>query len=415
MDNQLHLSYVSYNAGAFITVEGKQNTGFFYIIQNGKVRVSKEAEIDGEGNEILGPGDFFGVISVMSYHSQIETAQALSNVVLIKVFRDQYTELIQKNSPVAMKIIKQFSKRLRHLNITLAKFALENTAEEGPSHLYNVAEYLYKQKKYGQAFYAYAKYLKYCPQGENVQLVKEKLIKLSKLTNELKTEFGTGQLNRLYPKNTIIFAEGEPGNELFIIQKGSVKITKIVDDNEVLLAILKDGDIFGEMALLDNKPRLASAVTYQETNVLVVNKTNFELMIIYQPQIIDKITTLLADRIWLIYKQLANALIKDPMGRIFDVLHIQLEKNRVPLDHASLQAPYRFNFGWPELLSMAGLTGQQSNTIFTKLKHNQKIQIGDGFIHVMSVMEIVRQTEYYRKMDTRDKLKRVTRRERNFV
>ena len=405
MDIQLQLSYVSYNAGSYITVEGKQNTGCFYIIQQGKVRTSKEAAVEGEGNEILGPGDFLGVVSVMSYHSQIETTQALSDVILIRIYRHQYIDLIQKNTPVAMKIIMQFSKRLRYLNKALSQVALENTAEEGPSHLFNVGEYFYGQKKYSQAFYAYAKYLKNCPNGEKLPLVKEKLIKLSKLTKDLNTEFGSGQLNRTYIKNAMIFAEGEPGNELFVIQRGSVKIIKIVDDNEVLLGILNEGDIFGEMALLDNKPRIASAVAYSDTNVLAVNKSNFELTIINQPQIVDKITTLLADRIWLIYKQLANAQIKDPMGRIYDALQIQLEKNRVPLDLASLQAPYTFNFGWPELLSMAGLSGQQFNALFSRLKNNQKIQIKDNSIHVIAVMEIVRQAEYYRKMDERDKHK----------
>jgi len=48
------------------------------------------------------PGDFFGVVSTMSSHSHIETAQALTDVTLISVQKDQYGQLIQNNTPVAM-------------------------------------------------------------------------------------------------------------------------------------------------------------------------------------------------------------------------------------------------------------------------------------------------------------------------
>ena len=46
----------------------------------------------------------------------------------------------------------------------------------------------------------------------------------------------------------MIFSEAQPGKEMYIIQRGSVKITKIQNDNEVMLALLKSGDMFGEMS-----------------------------------------------------------------------------------------------------------------------------------------------------------------------
>ncbi|MCL2070187.1 MAG: cyclic nucleotide-binding domain-containing protein [Treponema sp.] len=405
MGNQLQLGYTTFKQGAYIVIEGKPNSGCFFIIQQGRVRSSKEAIVKGEKEEMLGPGDFIGVVSTMSSQSHIETALALSDVVLIKVHQQQYIGLIQQSPAVAIKIIMQFSQRLRHLNDTLAEITMKTTAEAGPSHLYNVGEYYVRQKQYSQAFYAYAKYYKHCPQGEKIPAVKEILAKLAKLTNDTKTDFGSDQINRTYLKNTLLFAEGEPGDELFIIQRGSVKIAKIVENNEVVLAILKSGDIFGEMALLENKPRLATAMAYEECDVMVVNKSNFELMISSQPQLVAKVTTLLAERIWLIYKKLANALMLDPVGRIYNTLYTQLEKNRVALDGSASQASYTFNFGWAELLALAGLNKENSSALYSKIEKNPKIQITDTKIHIVSVMEIVRQTDYYRKMDARDRLK----------
>ncbi|MCL2070426.1 MAG: cyclic nucleotide-binding domain-containing protein [Treponema sp.] len=405
MEDKLQLGYVNYKQGAYIVMEGKENNGCFFIIHEGKVITSKEAVLEEEGAETLGPGDFIGVISVMASQSHIETAMALSDVILIKVPRDHYIELIKKNAPVAMKIIMQFSKRLRHLDKTLAKLALQNTSEEGPPHLFDVAEYFFNQKQYSLAFHAYTKYLEHCPAGENTPAAREKLKKLANRAEDLKTGFSEDQLNRLYEQNTMIFAEGEPGDEVFIIQWGSVKITKIVDNNEVVLAILNAGDIFGEMALLDDRPRLASAVAYSDTNLVTLNKANFEKIIYNQPQLIAKVTTLLADRIWIIYKRLVNTLINDPMGRIYDTLLIQLEKNRVPLEVKGRPSSYTFYFGWPELLSMAGLPSKQSDLLLSRIKKNPKIQILENEIHIVSVLDIVRQAEYHRKIDKKDKIR----------
>jgi len=396
MAGQLQLSFVNFNKDSYIVVEGKANADRFFIIHKGKVKISKEVEVvEEEGGNILGPGDFFGVVSSMSSHSHIETARAITDVVLISVQKEQYGELIQKNTPVAMKIILQFSKRLRYLDEALSRLTLKNTAEADPSHLFTVAEHYIRQSQYNQAYYAYAKYIKNCPRGENVAAAKERMAKIAIYVKGVKLEFGLDEFNRIYPKNSMVFAEGEPGNELFIIQKGSVTIAKIVDENEVLLAVLKPGDIFGEMALLEAKPRNASAVAYEECQLLAVNRANFEKMISTQPQLIARLTTLLADRIWFIYKHLANSLITDTLGRMYDALLIQLEKNRVTFNP---YASYTFDFGPRELANMVGIPPKDANLLLRKMLEGGKIVIENDKIHANMVGEIIKQAEFYKKM-----------------
>jgi CRP-like cAMP-binding protein len=396
MAGQLQLSFVNFNRDSYIVVEGKANADRFFIIHKGKVKISKEVEVvEEEGGNILGPGDFFGVVSSMSSHSHIETARAVTDVVLISVQKEQYGELIQRNTPVAMKIILQFSRRLRYLDEALSRLTLKSTAEAEPTHLFNVAEHYIRQSQYNQAYYAYAKYIKFCPQGENVRAARERMTKIAIYVKGAKIEFGPNEFNRIYPKNSMVFAEGEPGNELFIIQKGSVTIAKIVDENEVLLAVLKPGDIFGEMALLEAKPRNASAVAYEECQLLAVNRANFEQMISSQPQLIARLTTLLADRIWFIYKHLANSLISDTLGRMYDALLIQLEKNRVPLNTS---ASYTFDFGPRELAKMVGIAPKDANLLLRKMFESGKIMIEKDKIHTSMVGEIIKQAEFYKKM-----------------
>ena len=396
MENPLQLSFVNFKKDSYIIVEGKQNADRFYIIRSGKVRISKEVEVvEEEGGNVLGPGDFFGVVATMSSHSHIETAQAVTDCTLISVQREQFGLLIEKNTPVAMKIIMAFSKRMRYLDEALTRITLKNTAEADPSHLFRVAEYYARQSQYNQAYYAYYQYLKFCPNGQHVPVAKDRLGKIKPYAKAVYLDGSKEEFNRFYPKDTMIFSEGMPGSELYIIQKGSVKITKIVENSEVLLAVLKPGDIFGEMAILENKPRSASAVAFEDAYLLAVNKANFERMVKTQPQIVTRLTTLLSERIWFIGKQLANTLISDPLGRMYDTLFMQLEKNRIPLKSG---AAYGFDIGPKELIGLVGLSSGEGNLVIHKLLENSKFRVTDNKIVVLDVTEIEKQVEYYRKM-----------------
>jgi CRP-like cAMP-binding protein len=157
------------------------------------------------------------------------------------------------------------------------------------------------------------------------------------------------------------------------------------------------------MAILENKPRSASAMAFEDAYMLAVNKANFERMVKSQPQIVTKLTTLLAERIWFIYKQLANTLIQDPIGRMYDALQMQLEKNRVQVRPGMT---YTFDIGPKELINMVGLPAGEGNLVVHKLLENQKIKVVDNKICVMDASEIEKQTEYYRKMQKIERSRR---------
>jgi CRP-like cAMP-binding protein len=396
MSAPLQLAFVNFTANSYIIVEGKRNADRFFIIRSGKVRLSKEVQIVAEEQgDTLGPGDFFGVVSTMSGHSHIETAQAITDVTLISVQKEQFSQLIQGNAPVAMKIIMQFSKRMRYLDEALTRLTLKNNAAEDPSHIFNVGEYYVKHSQYNQAFYAYQKYVKCCPKDTNVANAIERMKKIAPYVKNLQQAAKPGEMVRSYVKDQIVFCEGEPGDELFIIQKGSVKIIKITDNNEILLAVLKTGDIFGEMALLESKPRAAGAVAYEDCQLMAVNRENFQQMIQTQPQLIARLTTLLSERIWLIYKQLANTQINDILGRMFDMLQIQLDKKKVDINNLT---NYSFDFGLKELGNMVGLSEGDSSIYGKKLMANRVFQIINEKLFIKDIKEISRQNSYYHKM-----------------
>ncbi|HDR05599.1 MAG TPA: cyclic nucleotide-binding domain-containing protein [Candidatus Marinimicrobia bacterium] len=80
---------------------------------------------------------------------------------------------------------------------------------------------------------------------------------------------------RTFPAGTVIFKEGDLGFSMFIIQRGQVEITTKVDGQTIILAVLGEGEIFGEMALLGDSHRSASVTAVRNTMCLEINKLLF--------------------------------------------------------------------------------------------------------------------------------------------
>lgn len=396
----VQLSFVNFKKGSYIIVEGKADVDRFYIIQQGKVKIVKETEIvEEEMGNLLNPGDFLGLVSCMSNHSQIDTAIALTDVVLISVPYSQFPELIEKNNSIAMKIIYFFSRKMRYLDEGLTRIALKKTVETNVSHLFTIGEYYLKMSKFDLALYAYYHYMKENPKGEFAQAAQKRFLDIKAMGVKVPVEMlepKTDQMVRNYEKEAMIFCECQSGSELYIIQKGHVKITKIVDNNEVLLAVLKDGDMFGEMALLEDKPRSASAIVMEDgCQLLAVNRQNFTQMVSTQPQLVARLTTTLADRIWMIYRQLANALIPDTTEKMYDMLALQMEKARVTPDKGK---QYGFNFGPVELANMCGISKEAVANAVDSFLREPIVRYDGSKIFITDQEELVKQVAYLKKM-----------------
>jgi len=392
----------AYQKGSYILVEDKANT-LFYILKSGQAYVKTKSDLvvsdamRREEENALKPGDFFGVISAMSGHPSIESVVALTDVLVIIVRRDQFGVLIEKNGPIAMKIIRSFSRKLRFFDTALTKLSFSHSVEEDPLHLFSLGEYYFKQKSWIMAAYAYDKFIEYNPWHEHVSNAKERLAKLApyiqaKPKNDAQTQ--VGGFARVYQDSEVVFLEHEIGQELFIIQYGSIIIKKVVENNEITLAILNKGDIFGEMAILDDKPRSATAVAYGKTMLLVINKNNFQSMVQQQPQLATKIISLLAERIWISYRQFTGAMIDDPLGKFFDVMLTQVIKAHIQLVKG---VAHTFDFGPNELLSMAGISPDKGKAVLAEFfAKNQKFILVDGKIRVTDLDELHRQASYYK-------------------
>ena len=80
----------------------------------------------------------------------------------------------------------------------------------------------------------------------------------------------------VFPEGTTIFREGDGGNRAYIVQRGKVEFYKDVDGEKMLVGSVGKGSIFGEMALIDDKPRMATAVVAEPTVCIVISEALFQ-------------------------------------------------------------------------------------------------------------------------------------------
>lgn len=88
-------------------------------------------------------------------------------------------------------------------------------------------------------------------------------------------------VKQTFDKGAVIFKEGDPGDRCYVITTGEVRISKFIPNiGEEALAVLKPGDYFGEMALIDNFPRSAHAISNTDVDVFAINKTDLDKVLI---------------------------------------------------------------------------------------------------------------------------------------
>jgi CRP/FNR family cyclic AMP-dependent transcriptional regulator len=121
---------------------------------------------------------------------------------------------------------------------------------------------------------------------------------------------GSGALGKLYPDGTIIVRQGEVGNCMYVIQEGEVEVLLRKGDTDVRVALLHEGDFFGEMAIFDQDVRSATVRARGEVRILTLEKRNFLRRIHEDPSLAFRILEKMSQRV----REL-NASLKAALGR----------------------------------------------------------------------------------------------------
>jgi CRP/FNR family cyclic AMP-dependent transcriptional regulator len=194
----------------------------------------------------------------------------------------------------------------------------------------------------------------------------------------------------------VLFREGEQGAHMLVLQSGTVRISKSGRNGEKTLAILGPGEFFGEMSILNAKPRNATAVVETRAKVLVIDARTFEQMVIGNAEIAVRLIKKLARRL-----DSANELIdvlmhRDPKARVILGLSRQADMIGRPREDGAVVVPISKD----DLAEEVGLDVSEVDEVIARLVRLGIVQEDRSGI---VVSEMTRLDEFLEFLEMREK------------
>ena len=161
---------------------------------------------------------------------------------------------------------------------------------------------------------------------------------------------------RAVKRGTIVFSKGDPGNSLFAVVKGTVRIgVTSAEGREAVFNIIEPGEIFGEIALLDGRERTADAVATSDCELLVVDRREFLPFVQSQPLLAMKLIDLLCKRLRWISDHVEQIVLPNLPGRLAKAIVRLAERD------GSAQAKKKLTVTQLELSQMIGMSRESIN------------------------------------------------------
>ncbi|MEM7292279.1 MAG: cyclic nucleotide-binding domain-containing protein [Pseudomonadota bacterium] len=184
----------------------------------------------------------------------------------------------------------------------------------------------------------------------------------SSLTEEELTMMAQARQIRTYPANATIINDGDTTNALYIINKGKVKVCISNEQGrEVVIAQLAEGEHFGEMSLIDEKPRSASIITRSACEISLIQKDDFHRMLASNPELSLAVMRGLSERLRKADRKIETLALMDVYGRIARALldmAVECGDGRMVIEEKLTQS---------DLASMVGSSREMVNRILKGL------------------------------------------------
>ena len=194
-----------------------------------------------------------------------------------------------------------------------------------------------------------------------------------------------GMRVRRFRRAETVFHVGDPGDALFIVMSGSIKITLPADTgDEAILATLRPGDFFGELALLDGAPRSATAVAIEATETYILPRDRFRDLIATEPVMREALLATLAAEVRRLTHHVEELHFLDITGRLASRLaRLSAESGATRLPDGSIRLAGPLTQG--DLAAMIGCTRQSVNKLLGQFTDDGLIRLERDRIVVLDL------------------------------
>ncbi|MDR2551772.1 MAG: Crp/Fnr family transcriptional regulator [Treponema sp.] len=197
-----------------------------------------------------------------------------------------------------------------------------------------------------------------------------------------------GRFARTFQPGEMIFSEFEPGDAFYLIQSGRVELVKIIGDIEKTLDILQPSEMFGEMALLENSPRSATAIALDTVKVLEFNRQNFEILMLGNPQIAFKLLKMFTKRIYDSKRRFMILTLDDDQAKIADVFLMLDEGQTSAVDKITERREFKTTVD--DVAHWAGISVAQARDIIGHFVTQRRIELFNDKIVVKNINDFSR-------------------------
>ncbi|MCR4626780.1 MAG: Crp/Fnr family transcriptional regulator [Treponema sp.] len=400
---------ITYSKGSIIYFADDKDERVFILQSGVLILSSQDIESNTTVTEQVHIGEFFGVKSALGHFPREETATVLSDSVVICMTTQEFEKLFSSSLNIILKMLRVFSHQLRMIHKKIETILSNNIAINQPSGMLSVARSFYQDEEYRSCCDVCIKLLTLFPTSE----LKEEVAKLyadaklrhdklmarthrdSSYDGELSSSGALKQFSlpaferfaKTYEPEQVIISEFEPGDCFYLIQSGEVQLVKCVNGTKKNLDILKAGEFFGEMAILDNSPRSATCVAASRVKVLEFNKENFKTLLTGNPSIAIILLKLFCKRIYDQKRRLKILGIKDLQARIADVFIMfdEMNNNSNPGERQR-----KFKLTVPDVAHWAGLSLEVTRDEINKFIEKRKIEMYDNYMIITNITDMKR-------------------------
>ena len=187
-----------------------------------------------------------------------------------------------------------------------------------------------------------------------------------------------------YAKHTVlkrgatIFAKDDPGNSLYAVISGTVKISNSSPDGRnAFLNLIWPGELFGEMAVLDGQPRSAAATANTNCEIFIIDRRNFLPFVRNQPTLAMKLIEVLCTRIRLTSDRVEQLILQDLPGRLASALLGLTEKRKLDAERSTIAITQQ------EIGEMVGMTRESINKQLRAWALRKWVRLEHGAIIVL--------------------------------